>query len=260
MLRFPVVLLLSAALQGAVPGNAQDRSAVYLDAARTRIDRLEPDTAASLLGHALRMDLSPARRVRGYTLLGVAELMRGRKGEARAAFRTALEIDPKLNLDSLGDLQADVVAVFRQAQKIAAGDTASFSSPLPPPSGARVRIYFPQDVTLRVGESFPVQASVSFSARLQISVARLESPTLTLWSASFEGSDVQTARWDLRSRNGMTLGPGSYLLRVDALDSAGTVHSVLERQLNLSFEITPGQARTTRAPMHIVVVPRAPGG
>src|SRR5437899_1780277 len=98
---------------GARAARAQS-SASLLVGARMQLEAIQADSAATLLVRALdpRMGASAAEQTRGWTLLGVAELLRGRTVSARLAFRHGLERDPQLSVDSLGYLHSELRRVF----------------------------------------------------------------------------------------------------------------------------------------------------
>src|SRR3954468_1882424 len=88
--------------------------AQLIETARGRLEDVQPDSASALLVRALgnTASVSPSDQLRGWTLLGIAELMRGHPSVARQAFRRALERDATLRIDSLAYLHSDLRQVF----------------------------------------------------------------------------------------------------------------------------------------------------
>src|SRR3954469_2418777 len=111
---FVIAVLLAAAVR---PASAQTPRQL-LDAARGQLEDIQPDTAAVLLVRVLdrRSNASPSEQIRGWTLLGIAELMRNHPTVARQAFRRALERDANLRVDSLAYLHSDLRQVFAAEQ------------------------------------------------------------------------------------------------------------------------------------------------
>src|SRR5262245_1064220 len=101
-------------MTGTGAARAQVTPAQLVEAARRQLDELNPDSAASLLRYAVdpRTGAGVRERLRGYTLLGIAELVAGRRAEARQAFREALALDRDLRVDSLADLHSDLLSTF----------------------------------------------------------------------------------------------------------------------------------------------------
>src|SRR5690349_2105070 len=108
-----VFLAFALLLAGVLPARAQTASSL-LEGARAQLEDVQPDTAAVLLVRVLdrRTGATPSEQLRGWTLLGIAELMRNREVVARQAFRRALERNADLRIDSLAYLQSDVRLVF----------------------------------------------------------------------------------------------------------------------------------------------------
>lgn len=210
----------------------QGRVAALVASARAQLDSLNVDSARVLLAAALAPSAgaSQAERVRGLTLLGIAHLTIGNRPGGADALREAILLEPSLQVDTLVDLQSDLLSVFAEVLDSTRGVTNT--QPLSPP---RVRVYYSRDTILAVArDSFEIQASLGSAARLQIALARAETPSLTLWSRTIAGATTNLVYWNLRSRAGPIVGPGGFVLRFVATDSTGRVSAPLEQVLEVS--------------------------
>ena len=221
----PGVLLLVLALVSfatALPG--QTPATRLLTQARTQLDELRPDTAASLL----RLVVNPgfgagiADRLRGYVLLGVAELQLGRLPQATQAFREALGISPELRVDSLAALHPEVVTVFAaeraQMQRVRALSLAT---------------EVPAD-TVVPAEGGGYRVTVLPNTRAWITVSVTSAGGLTpLYRDSQLVSEPATFTWNLRAAEGTLVQSGRYTLRFMARDTAGTIAPPVSRTLEV---------------------------
>ena len=211
---------------------SQGSVAALVASARAQLDSLNVDSARVLLAAALAPSAgaSQAERVRGLTLLGIAHLTIGNRPGGADALREAILLEPSLQIDTLVDLQSDLLSVFAEVLNSTRG--VANTQPLSPP---RVRVYFSRDTILAVArDSFEIQASLGSAARLQIALARAETPSLTLWSRTIAGATTSLVYWNLRSRAGPIVDPGSFVLRFVATDSTGRVSAPLEQLLEVS--------------------------
>jgi hypothetical protein len=126
--------------------NAQSRPATLLGSARSLIEDLNADSAFALIQVALDPRIAATRpeRIRGLTLLGIAELMRGNRVAGRLAFEQALRLDGNLRIDSLTDLASDAAVVFSDA-RAALGPVPTTEKPNIIVSGGLVRLGIPYD-------------------------------------------------------------------------------------------------------------------
>ena len=206
-----LLIILAAAAQprGAPAQNGNGGSPI--EVARAQLELIQPDTAAALLLEVLDRQGPPQEQLRAWTLLGVAELMRGRQQAARFALRRALERDPQLRVDSLGYLHSDLRRVFAAERENVRLDTE-------PP--ALIGVRGAVDTLLTPAAS-----------RLQIEVAPRRRVRLTatitpngrndpIWSDDQVVNGTGMFEWDLTA-GGVPVQPGRYLLRVQAADPLG---------------------------------------
>ncbi len=210
---------------------AQSKVARLLSEARSQIDELNGDSAFVLLQQALdaRAGASEAERVRGFTLVGITELMRGNRPAARQAFEQALRLDGALRIDSLADLQSDALVVFAEARAVV---------PVVAPAALvvlSVSADLPADTTIPVeGGRLRIETRPSYRSRVVATITDADAPRLILWSDTQSVGGVGTRAWSLRSREGTLVSPGRYALRVTATDSVGQVSQTIERILLVS--------------------------
>jgi hypothetical protein len=183
---------------------AQAEAARLIAAARAAYDDLDTDSAAAVLRRVLdqRVRASPRQQADAYVLLGAVELTIGREAEARAAFRSALALDPGRSVDTLAGLQSELLRVF---------------------TGERDRL-------LRVGITVPTDTLVASDGHLPITARPSRSALVVFILSDSAGlvradthvvSDSAVFVWDLRGRTGVVAAPAEYDLQVVARDAAG---------------------------------------
>src|SRR5260221_4511512 len=207
--------VLAALLLAGVAGARAQNPGVLLRLARAQLEDAKPDSAATLLARALdpRQNAGAAEQARAWTLLGAAELMRGRSVSARLAFRHALERDPSLSVDSLTYLQSDMRRVFaaeREAFRLESDDG---------PPGVTVRLVTDTVIAPNAGQ-WPIEVQPRRPARVIASLARATARADILWSDTESVNLAGVIGWDLRVR-GAPVAPGRHVLRVMATDTLG---------------------------------------
>lgn len=243
-----VVLAAAVPLRAAVAQNGNGGS--LLEVARAQLELIQPDTAATMLLQVLdARSASPQEQLRAWTLLGVAELMRGRQQAARFALRRALERDPQLRVDSLGYLHSDLRRVFASERENIRLDTE-------PPAliGLRAAV----DTTLAPA-----------AGRLQIEVAPRRRVRLTatitpngrndpVWTDEQVVNGTGLFEWDLTA-SGQPVAPGRYLLRVQAADPLGRLQpatrTVLITRMGVDTLETPELPESELLPDSVPVRP-----
>jgi hypothetical protein len=222
------LLLLAGALataRGAKLQAQQVTPAQLVEQAREQLDALAPDSAASLLRYVLdpRTGVGGRERLRGWTLLGIAELQAGRRAEAREAFREALALDAELRVDSLADLHSDLQPTF-EAERAAMARASRLAVVLEIPTDT--------SVPLR-GGGFRLTALPTRRAMLVASIATESGEEL--FADSLFASGVATFDWNVHRTDGRPAPAGRYVLRVSARDSSGQT-AFLERALTIDLE------------------------
>ena len=219
-------LLALAILVAPSLARAQTPAGRYIEAARAQLDALNADSATSLLHYALdrRTGAGLADRLRGYVLLGIAELIDGRKSEARAALREALTLDPEIRIDSLADLSSDLVSTFN-AERASLVRARSLSLVLEVPSDTLVPAQ---------GGGYQVVVLPTRRSRVMLSVG--DSAGSLVYADSETVSGVTTFGWSLQRTEGGPIEPGRYTLRIAAYDSTGEVAVPVERALTIERE------------------------
>ncbi len=219
-------LVLGVSALGPAAARAQQvPPAQAIEQARIQLDELRPDSALSLLRYALdpRAGAGVRERLRGFTLLGIAELVGGRRAEARQAFRQALALDPELRIDSLADLHSDLRPTF-EAERASLARATQLAIVLEIPSDTSVQV---------LGGGFRVTALPSRRAMLLLSIAR---PTgEEVFADSQAANGITSFDWNLRGAGGAVAPAGRYVLRVLARDSVGQ-SSFQERTLTIELE------------------------
>lgn len=228
-------LLLALAGCATAQTSAQVPASRIIEQARAQLDALDADSAASLLRYALdpRTGTGLAERLRGYTLLGIAELMRAQRSEARAAFRSALLLDPDLRVDSLAPLTSELVPTF-----------ATERGALARSQTLQVVVQVPADTVIPVqGGGYRVDALPTGTARVILTLSPApDGPVVYADSDATFMSGLRAFAWNLRTNDGATVPPGRFVLRVTARDSSGRVAPVVERPLILEREAADTQA------------------
>ena len=231
------ILLLRAPL-----ARAQSASQM-LEGARAQLEDVQPDTAAALLIRVLdrRTSASAAEQLRGWTLLGIAEMMRGREVVARQAFRRALERDANLRVDSLAYLQSDVRQIFaaeKEAYRIENTDDAPLT----------VAMRMSTDTTIVPFQGrYAIEVRPRRRARVTASLTPVGAESAEpLWSDTTMASPVGIFTWNL-STGGAVIRPGRYALRVTAWDNSSRAPATSIRTLVIS-----------RLPVDTLVAPTMP--
>jgi len=217
------LLVLVGATQAAVA--QQVTPTQLIEQARTQLDELRPDSAVSLLHYALdpRTGAGVRERLRGWTLLGIAELVAGKRTEARQAFREALSLAPDLRTDSLEFLHSDLHATF-EAER----------SSLARASRVSLVVEVPADTSVLVqGGGYRVTALPTRTAMVTLSVAHEAGGEAYTDSQVVEG--ITAFDWNLRSSSGAVVGVGRYVLRLEARDTTGQT-ALVERMLIIEAE------------------------
>jgi len=162
-------------------------------------------------------------RLRGWTLLGIAELVANRRAEARHAFREALSLAPDLRIDSLEFLHSDLRSTF-EAER----------SSLARASRITLVVEVPADTSVLVqGGGYRVTALPTRAATVMLSVAREAGEEIHADSQMTDG--VTAFDWNLRTSSGIVANVGRYVLRLQARDAAGQT-AIVERMLTIEAE------------------------
>ena len=142
-------LVTTVALLLVLPCIAHGQAGALVEAARAQIEALNPDSSYALLQRALAQGDPSAPRARAFTLLGIAELLRGNRTAAQFDFRQALRIDPSLRIDSLADLHSEALTVFGEQRAAIAPEARAFS----------VAVDMPDDTVIGPGGQLRIDAS-----------------------------------------------------------------------------------------------------
>lgn len=215
------------ALASPALARAQTPAGRHIEAARAQLDALNADSAISLLHYAVdpRTGAGLAERLRGYVLLGIADLINGQKSEARAALREALTLDPELRIDSLADLSSELVSTFN-AERASLVRARGLSLVLEVPSDTLVPV---QD------GGYQVVVLPTRRSQVVLTVAA-DSGGAVVYADSETVSGVTTFGWSLHGTDGALIEPGRYTLRVSASDSSGESAAPVERLLTIDRE------------------------
>lgn len=226
-----LVAVASIALGWPRPLPAQSRATGLLVGARAQIEDLNVDSAFALLTQALDRSAgaTSGERVRGFTLFAIAELIRGNRTAARQSFEQALRLDPTLRVDSLADLQSDVLVVFGEVRAaILPGLTVA--GPL-----FTVRVDLPADTVVPSdGGRLVVSVRPTTGARVVTVLEPEDSAGVVVWSDTQFVAATGIVAWDLRGRDAEIVPPGRYVLRVTATYSTGQPSPLVEHVLVIS--------------------------
>lgn len=225
------IVFVLLALATATSARAQAPSQL-LDNARARLEDIQPDTAAALATRALdrRNNPTAADQLRGWTLLGVAEVMRGRPFVARQAFRHALERDNSLRIDSLAYLHSDLRSVF-EMERVTFQTSATAAAAEEAPQTVTVRGAMDASIVPGQGRySFEVRATRPTRVLATVTSARGDD---VLWADSAWANPAGTFNWDLTA-NGAPIAPGRYALHVTAPDANGRPPATFVRNFQVS--------------------------
>ncbi len=220
----PVVALV-AVLAMPRPAMAQ-RADTLVEAARGRLDQLDPDSAFRLLQRALGAgDSAGPVRVRAFTLVGITELLRGNRLASRRAFELAIRLDPALSIDTLADLHSDARVVFGEARTAVGPLTRVFA----------VALDLPADTVVRPGQDrLRLEVRPTARARVAFTLAPIETPQVLVWTDTQTVDLVGRSLWDLATPDGGHVPDGRYVLRVTATDAAQDAAAPIERILFIS--------------------------
>jgi hypothetical protein len=213
--------------------HAQTQAARLIAAARQHIDELRTDEAMAELDSALRAGTTPAERVRAFTLLGIARLNREDRFGARLAFEQALRNDAALRVDTLAELDANLLVVFAET-RTAMGISEARAIEAPPLS---IALDVAADTTL-APDSARVHLVMRPSRPGEI-IASIEAlgTGVTVWADTQLVASGLVRDWSLRAADGSLL-TGEFRLRVFARDSLQQRAADLERTIIVS-RMTP---------------------
>jgi hypothetical protein len=232
--RFALVLALSLGL--GAPAAAQTAAARLIEQARVQLDGLNGDSARVLLAAGLDRSPTPAERLRGFTLLGFAQLLRKDLISATRAFDQALRLDPTLRVDSLAvDLGSEAPPLVEQRRPIivAAINAARELEASRPP--VQLLVGLSTDTTLAGDDvRLPINVVLSARARVISSIVAADAPDRAIWADTQMTLQRQVAFWPLRRADGTVLPAGRYLLRVHAVDSTDRATPVEQRALRVA--------------------------
>ena len=245
---FVLSLLAAAAPRGAGAQNGGG-GASLVEVARAQLDLIQPDTAAAILLRALDSRASTAQeQLRAWTLLGIAELMRGRQQAARFALRRAIERDPQLRVDSLGYLHSDLRRVF-------ASERENIRLDIEPPALVGVRTTV--DTTIPSGGRLVVDVAPRRRVRLSATITP-NGRNDPVWTDEQLVNAAGAFEWDLTA-GGAPVAPGRYLLRIQAADPLGRIQpatrTVLITRTSVDTLATPELSETELLPDSVPVRP-----
>ncbi len=212
-----------AALLPAATLAAQATSST-IEAARSQIENIRPDSAIALLRRVPPTRGMPTEP-RYWTLMGIAELLRGQDTDAQAAFRRAIDADLALRVDSLTYLHSGIERAFNAArieQRRAMGP----ASP--------VGVFVAGDTVLAPWQGrLLIELRPRLRSRVVLTVAPERDRGQVMWSDTLDVGAVATVAWDLQAQ-GDIVPPGRYVLRVGGVDVLRRVMPTAERTLVVS--------------------------
>ncbi len=201
--------LLLAAAGGCGPARAQTPAEQLARGVRS-YQNLDFDNASASLRAALAREgpsaLGDTARARGLAYLGAAELFRGRRDSAVAAFNRLLLLDPRYRIDQLV-FPPEVTGIFQQVRL-----TVRAASVVAP---AQSRLASP-------GDRLTVWVYVTTFHQVDVGVVRPDGRPFRSLFRGGVGDSVQV-RWDGRTVDGALADSGSYLLRVDSYGADGRI-------------------------------------
>ena len=225
-----VFLALGAAFAAHAADALAQGAPSLIEAARTKLEDVQPDSASVLLVRALGNsgNLSTSEQLRGWTLLGIAELMRGHENVARQAFRRALERDANLRIDSLAYLHSDlrqVFAVEKDAYRVENRDDG--------PLTMNVRMAL--DTVVQAGRGrYTFEVRPARRARVIASIVPAGNEQAEpLWADTTSANPVGVFSWSLRAGSS-TIMPGRYALHVVASDGSNHPPVYVSRTFTVS--------------------------
>jgi len=227
-------MVLGVTLAMSAPCAAQSPAQRLADQARVQIDELNGDSAYVLLVAALRQNPTPGERLRSFTLLAFAELMRSNQAAARQAFEQALRVDAAVRIDTLTELHSDAKLVFEQARTIVG--TPLPASPVPE---ARVvlllTVFVPADTLVLADDPWlPIIVQSNTVSRTVTTIASAAAPARPLWTDTQSAAGRRRIAWPLRQADGAVWPDGLYVLRAQATDSNGQATPFEERLLRVA--------------------------
>ncbi len=196
---------------GALPRQASaQRAADQLARGLRHYRNLEYDSASVRLRAALAQAgaaaLSDSERVRALVYLGATELFGGRRDSAVAAFGRLVLLDPRYRIDQL-IFPPEVTGLFQQV-RLTTRATALVAPPL-----TRLQ---------RAGDRLVLWLYVSSFHQVDVVLTRADGTPL---GALYQGGvgDSAQIEWDGRTSEGMRVGSGGYLIRVDSHEPGGRI-------------------------------------
>jgi hypothetical protein len=222
----PFRAALAAALAAALPpaSLAAQATSSTIEAARTQIENIRPDSAIALLRRVPPTRGMPTEP-RYWTLMGIAELLRGEAADAQAAFRRAIDADLALRVDSLTYLHSDIERVFAAARV----EQRRAMGPASP-----VGVFVAGDTVLAPWQGrFLIELRPRLRSRVVLTVAPERDRGHAMWSDTLDVGAVATVAWDLQAQ-GDIVPPGRYVLRVGGVDVLRRVMPTAERTLTIS--------------------------
>jgi len=225
-------LILGAVVAFGAPCTAQAPARLIAEA-RVQIGLLEGDSAFALLVVALGQPTTSAEKLRGFTLMGITQLMRNNQAAARQTFEQALRIDPALIIDSIADLHSDAKLVFEQARTVV--------GPAPPPraiEAPRVALQLtvpPSADTVLSYDDARLLIAVQTNAPSKIvsTVVATDQPNRIIWADTQATAGRLSVAIPLRGAGSDVWAVGSYALRMQAVDSTGRSTPFVERTVRL---------------------------
>lgn len=236
--RLATILMLVIAMLVARPAHAQ-RAAPLIDQARAQIDQINPDSAFQLLQRALDPAAGAAGmlRVRAFTLVGIAELLRGNRVSARQAFEQALRIDPSARIDSLSYLHSEASVAFGEARTAVGSLRRPFA----------VSLDLPRDTIVAAREGrLRLDVRPTTPARVAITIAPLDNPLSPVWTESLVVDVGAGALWNLAYGDSGIVPEGRYLLRVAATSSSGEAAPIVEQVVRVTRQAVDTQPAPPR--------------
>jgi hypothetical protein len=237
MKRLVVGLLL---LLTPIPSAGQS-AARLTDLARKQIEDLNGDSAHALLATALRdRNVTTTERLRAFTLLAFAELLRENQSGARQAFVQALRIDPAIRIDSLSELHSDAPQLLAEVRTTLGPIVRGSADAVRAPFALNVDI--PNDTSLAAADPrLLIGLRPSARARIISTIAPAERPGSPIWADTATTTARQVVMWSLVRTDSVVVASGRYVLRLTATDSASQTSSIIERLLLVSRAVADTQ-------------------
>jgi len=235
-MRTTIIAMAAAACIGAPALPAQESATALIEGARAQVEGLNGDSAYALLVAAFQLRPSGNNRVRAFTMLGFAELLRANRQAARNAFEEALRLDRSLRIDSIADLHSEAPVVFAELRQI-------YAPPVTVAAGLSVELTLSRDTNIAAQNGrLRIGATPSHGARVAVVVTPADAPTVVIWADTELVRGVGALGWDLRGRDGNPVEPGRYAVRVSATDSVGVVSPLVQRVVLVERVVSDTQA------------------